>query len=418
MTTTHAASGMRSTGPAPGPKPALPPSTVKRLPSVPESGGSAHIASVRDHRARARLVRVPGAVRPLAGASSPNWKVYFEGAPLKSSMPNAARKALEERIQQDVISLGHAVDQAGGITSLLRFYANDAWAELPAELDSPGLRKENLFLRSEPLSKRLIARLGAGDKKAATVLRAYAVAYVAAAYLHYSVKEFRDMLPIMNAGKITKFLEVLLLNTGIDGLRLLRELENYLVDEKGVTNPTSLKTYRKHCAQLMRSGMEVFATSTVYPQAQRAYAWSLDAADTCKVIQHRLAAMALRRKPKQSAPAKPSAEQTQTTRLTSIDGAKSSHAWRHQLETIARHMAHVTQFRLHLQNPDQTASSPAAAAAAQARQQEICIAASETKLSADQQSLIFPTLDLSYLTEPAAGNKRNAGQAFPDSAYA
>jgi hypothetical protein len=68
----------------------------------------------------------------------------------------------------------------------------------------------------------------------------------------------------------------------------------------------------------------------------------------------------LTRQSQPGALAKPCAEQTQTRCLASIDGAESPLAWRHQLESISRHIAHVTQFRLHPQNPGQTAPSPAA----------------------------------------------------------
>jgi hypothetical protein len=246
-------------------------------PSVQGTGASAHISRLRDERARSQL-----ALR----LDTPDIEAYFSHAVVKDTLVKITCESLRKIARQIVLASGANPDKVS-ITPLLARYEAEISAEFPAALNTRRLRKESAFLRTCKVSSKLIELLEAEIRIPITALRATVAAYVAARH-SYSVPEFVSLLSDLRSPQKTIFFSSMLEQTGAVGFEFMQDFDAYLEGIETVKSQSTISAYRTRCGQLMRSGAEIFATSTVYPAQERAYAWSLDPKDSERVIQHTL----------------------------------------------------------------------------------------------------------------------------------
>jgi hypothetical protein len=437
--------------------------------SAPVSGASAHIASLRDQRARARLVLAPDAELPLVDPSTPDIHAYLDTLPTQSQLAEVlGRPHTKKKIRRAVIEAGAHPDGAS-ITQLLRLYDEQARAELPPALKTQRLEDESILLRCSSISQKLTHNkiCGRSDNAGAS-LRSATTAYVAARH-QLAFDKFPTVFRRVQHNMATRFLWQALEEHGSKGLEFIRDFEDYLTDkpEKKIDSdiPFSVNTiqaYRAQCMRLMHAGATLFATSTSYPQAERCYGWIQNKEDMLDVVEHAVASTMLKKRQKTLGPLPP-------TEIAQHQADMEGLNLQSQFLNVASYMAKVAKLRAKsaAANPVAPPSSapcaatipsesaaptlPSAAkilaaenftgscddpASVPTLPQGIPVALSESarlgtaEVQATQDPLLqtlpwnlpftFPDLDLSYFEAPAlddsaAGHKRKADQAFSDS---
>jgi hypothetical protein len=433
---------------------APPPARALPSPSTDDPRASAHLVSMRDKRGRAVL--------QLVEPRTPDINKYLKAGGPQDRLEPDERKEVDETIQKATLGLCVEPGQAS-ITPLLKQYDELACNALPEELKMQRFKKESMTLRSHLIGNALITLAGSKKQLVGSVLRSIAVRYVAARH-QYSIEAFHQFSTTIQTGQAAASLMRILSNLGVEGLLTLQDFESYLQEVKGISNSSTIRAYRTVFLQMISSGVEVFATSTVYPKAQRLYGWSVNEADTEKVIQHCLAVSKLKRSEK----IQPAAGEIpqQTTDAWSQKVAR--HKDRSQFVSLSNHIRGFTNYRLSLPAAESSISSSSIPCAANSIEDmgasdthcakplaregrigsscdplpapefplpkptavpefelistqdyphspnfsELCAMLTEGNPSAYAPACIFMDLDLSYFDKPVAGSKRNAKQAF------
>jgi hypothetical protein len=446
------------------------PASTPAAASAPESGASAHITRLRDQRARARLVLAPDAELPLVDPSTPDIHAYLDTLPVQSQLAEVlGRPHTKKKIWEAVIESGASPDGTS-ITQLLRLYDEQARTELPPALKLHRLRDESILLRSGSIREKLILnKVCATSGYAGLALRSATTAYVAARH-QLPHDKFPTVFRRVQHNAANLSLRQILEEHGSAGLEFIRDFEDYLIaepEEKIASfinftpfSPNTIQGYRTLCADLMHAAATLFATSKVYPRAQRAYGWSHDKDDTMDVVEYVVAGAMRKRRQKTFGP---------LTQMALYQADIAEVTLQSKLLKVAEYMAKVAKLRAKQAavNPVASPSStPCAApiptestapthpsdaqilavesftgsyddpASVPTLPQEMPVALSEpaplctAKVQATQNLLLqtlpwnlpftFPDLDLSYFDAPvlddsAAGHKRKADQAFSDS---